>query len=258
MMVSYAKSSLFVSVGLLLLLLCGCGGGRDFQVATQVVPYTEEQMLAREQAKDARYQLREGDVLRVSFKYESQLNQDAILVLPDGYISPMGLSRSIKAAGKNLDELGFELTSAYGEDYRNPDLSVMIMEIAQPEIYVLGMVKLPGMYKMPANGKGVLQAIASAGGFLPDADRSEVALMRATEEGFLLRTIDLSSLDKAGLSDLMVFDVKPYDIVYVPRSGLGDFKYLVDTIFGPTQNISRFFWDVYAIANIDNVQNIIR
>ena len=258
MILSCQKTSLCAILGSLVVLLAGCGGGRDFQVATNLVPYTQEQMLAREMAKDARYELREGDVLRLAFKYESHLNQDALLVLPDGYISPMGLSRSIKAAGKNLDQLSSELTAAYGEDYRNPDLSVMILEIAQPEIYVLGMVKLPGLYKMPANGNGVIQAIASAGGFLPDASRSEVVLMRATDQGFMLRNIDLSHLEKAGLSDLLLFDVEPYDIVFVPRSGMGDFKYLVESVFGTSTNISRFFWDVYAIANIDKVQNIIR
>lgn len=235
---------------------CGSGGGR--QVQTEVIPYTAEQQEARVQAKEARYRLRAGDVIKIAFKFETDLDQSTVLVLPDGYISPEGLRSSVKAAGRTVDELNLELESAYARDYRNPDLSVVIVEISSPEVYVLGMVKLPGMYKLPTNGVGVVQAIASAGGFLPDASRSGVVLIRASEEGFVLRSLDLDHLEDVGFRDLAVFDLQPYDVIYVPRTGLGDFKYYAESVFGTALNMSQFFWDIYAIANIDKVQTVIR
>jgi len=238
--------------------LAGCSSSQPLRVETNLVPYTPEQQLIREEAQNARYRLRDGDVLKISFKYERDLDQKTVLVLPDGYISPEGLGRTVKASGRTVDELIQALTSEYAKDYRDPDLSVVILEVALPEVYVLGMVKQPGKYRMPANGSSVISAVASAGGFLPDAKKSDVVLMRATDDGFLLKSIDLDHMEHMGLQDMSVFDLQPYDVIFVPRSSLGDFKYYTDAIFGSALNISRFFWDLYAIANMNQVQSVIR
>lgn len=240
-----------------LLGLGGCGGTPP-GVETEVVPYTAEQVAAREAAREARYTLRVGDRFKVSFKYESDLDQEDVLVMPDGYVSMKGLGRTVKAVGLTVDDLDTALESAYGRDYRNPDLSVIVYEIADPEIYVLGFVKSPGLYKLPDRGVGIIQAVAMAGGFLDDAKQSQTVLMRATEEGFLMRTFDLSSLQEAGLAELAYLDLQPYDIVYVPRSGIGDFAYVANSVFGSMLNITRFFWDIYALGNLDKINTIIR
>ena len=234
----------------------GCGSSA-FPVQTETVPYTEEQLLAREMAKDARYRLRIGDRFKVAFKYETDLNQNNLVVLPDGYTSIGGVG-NVKAAGLTVEQLNGTLTEEYGRDYRNPDLTVIVQEISDPEVYVMGEVDRPGLYKMPDGGTGVLQAISLAGGFNDHAKKSQTVLLRATDDGFMVRSFDLSGVQNIGLMDLTYLDIQAYDIIYVPRSSLGDFAYLSQAIFGSALNVTRFFWDVYALANIDKIDRIVR
>lgn len=238
--------------------LTGCGSGGRRPIETQFVPYTPEQGVAREAAKDARYMLRTGDRLSIAFKYEPDLDVDNVLVLPDGFISLKGLSDPVKAAGKTIEDLDRVLETAYGADYRNPDLAVLINDITLPEIYVLGAVKLPGLYKLPEYGRGVIQAVAMAGGYLQDAKPANTVLMRATEQGFLMRRFDLAGLEKTPITDLNILDLQPYDIVYVPETNLSDFAHVAELVFGSAIKITGFFWDVYALSNLDKLQTILR
>lgn len=254
-----ARRLLSMALGLAALAaLAGCGGKAAGPVQTEILPYTPEQLAAREAAQDARYQLRVGDRFKVAFKYEPDLDQDDVLIMPDGFVSMKGLGGAIRAGGMTVDQLDAALESAYGQDYRNPDLSVIVYSIANPEIYVLGFVKAPGLYKLPDGGSGIVQAVAMAGGFIEDSKSSRTVLMRATETGFLVRTFDLSHLENMGPADLSYFDLQPYDIVYVPRSDVGTFAHIADRVFGSALNITRFFWDIYALGNLDKINTIIR
>lgn len=247
-----------VVLAILAIVAGGCGSGGRPPVETQVVPYTQEQLLAREGAKDARYRLRHGDRFSVAFKFEPELDMNNVLVLPDGYIALKGLSQPVRAAGATVEELDQALETAYAADFRNPDLSVLVLELAAPEVYVLGAVRLPGLYKLPEKGRGVLQAVAMAGGFQGGAKQSQVVLMRATDKGFLTRHYDLSDVADEQVSDLALFDLEPYDIVYVPKTGLTEFAETIELVFGSAVKVSRFFWDIYALNNLDKIQTIIR
>lgn len=237
-------------------LFSGCSSNRA-PMKTEIVPYTDEQLLARDMAKEARYRLRTGDRFKLTFKYEKELNQENLVVLPDGYISISGHG-NVKAAGLTLDELNATLTEQYAVDFRNPYLTVVLQEISDPEVYVLGEVEKPGLVKMPSGGAGILQAIAMAGGFRKDANRDQAVVLRAAEQGFLVRTFDFGEIQAPGEIDLDIFDVQPFDIIYVPRSHLGDFAYLSQAVFGSALNVTRFFWDIYAIANVDKIDRIVR
>jgi len=238
--------------------MAGCGSGQAFPVETEVVPYTQEQIAARDSARSAEYRLRTGDRVSVAFKYEKDLDQDLLLILPDGNLSMAGLSNPVKASGLTIRELDRTLTEEFAEDYKDPELTVVINEITDPEVYVLGEVENPGLYKIPHGGGGVIQAIAVAGGFDEHAQKSQVVLMRATEEGFQISAFDLDHLEYRGIQDLAYLDLQPFDIVFVPRSTLGDFSYLTNAIFGSALNVSRFFWDIYAIGNLDKIDRIVR
>lgn len=239
-----------------LLILGGCASGPQAP-RTRIVPYTGEQLVARDEAQAARYRIRTGDELKLSFKYEKDLNVDRILVLPDGYINLPGLG-SVRAAGATIPELDAKLKEMYGREYRNPDLSLLVLEIGQPEIYVLGSVNKPGLYQMPARGLGVLQAVATAGGFLDEAQKSQTVILRAGPEGFIVRSYDLAHIEEDGIADLSYFDLQPFDIVYVPRSKLGDIEYVTGAVFGSFLDVSNFFWDIYAVANVDKIDRLVR
>jgi len=241
-----------------LLLVAGCGGGERPPVRTEVVPFTPEQQQQLASARDAVYRLRDGDRLAVDFKYEDGLDSTNLLVLPDGRLTLPGGIDPVPARGMSVSELDSTLTARFAEDYRNPELSVIIESLADLKVYVLGYVRIPGEVSLPEGGMGVIQAIAAAGGFDEDAQVAETVVMRVTEEGFILRQIDLSHLEKRGFPDLLALDLQPYDVIYVPRTTLGDFAYFSDSFIGGLLNFSELFWDIYAIANIDKVDNIWR
>ncbi len=243
---------------LMLAVMAGCAGAPRPTVETALVPYTQEQKLARELARDARYRLRPGDRLNVAFKFEPQLNADNLLVLPDGYVALKGLAAPVLAAGRTVEELDQVLLEAYAADYRNPDLSVMVGDITAPEVYVLGAVKQPGLYKLPERGRGVIQAVALAGGYLEDAEQGQTVLLRAADDGFVVRRFDLSDLADLGMSEVVMMDLEPYDIVYVPRTRLSDLARVTQHVFGSVVKVTSFFWDVYALSHMNKIQTIMR
>lgn len=251
-----ASRLVILSILVLSAVLSGCASNSR-PVRTTMVPYSMEQIRARDEARQARYRIRTGDVLKAVFKYEKELNQETILVLPDGYVNLPGIG-SVRAAGRTISELDTELITRYGREYRNPDLSIVIVDISDPEVYVMGNVERPGLHKLPENGLGILQAVAAAGGFTESAEKSSTVVLRAGEDGFIIRSFDLSHIEESGIMDLSYFDLQPYDIVYVPQSKLGDLQYVTNTVFGSAKDLSSFFWDIYALANIDKIDRLVR
>lgn len=244
-----------IALLVLLSVLAGCGTTQAPR--TTMVPYTPEQLEARSRAEDARYRIRPGDTLRLAFKYEKELNEPRLLVLPDGYVIVPGVG-SVQAAGRTIPELDVHLNEVFAREYRDPELTVAVVDLTEPEVYVMGAVEHPGKYTMPLGGAGVMQAIAMAGGFRAGAQTSQTVILRAGQDGFVMTAYDLSHIEKTGIMDLTYLDLKPYDIVYVPNSTIADFKYVTNTLFDSVLDITDFFWDIYALANIDKIDRLVR
>lgn len=255
------RACLRLSAGLALVslfLLAGCGGGDMPPVHTELMPFTPDQIAARDKAQGAEYRLRPGDRLAVDFKYEDELDSTRLLILPDGRLSLPGGVDAVVAAGLTVAELDAALTAQYGRDFQRPELSILVEDLADLNVYVFGNVNQPGSVRLPAGAMGVLQAIASAGGFRTGAAADETAILRVTDEGFLLRRIDLTHLQRRGIPDVAVLDLQPYDVIFVPQSTLGDMKYVSDTLFRSVLDVTRLFWDVYAIGKLDKVTTLYR
>lgn len=243
---------------IMMILLSGCGSKGHRPVRTAMVPFSPDQQAELARVQDAEYRLRPGDRIAIDFKYEDDLDSTDLLILPDGRVTLPGGVGPVMARGHSVTELTGALTELYARDYRHPQLSIVVESLADLDIFVLGMVRDPGVVKLPPGGMGVLQAIAAAGGFEASARSQETVLMRVTPDGFMLRQIDLSHLQRRGFLELAELDLQPYDIIYVPRSSLGDLKYFSDTVLASLTNVTRLFWDVYAISNLNKVQNIWR
>jgi protein involved in polysaccharide export with SLBB domain len=241
---------------LLLALAAGCGGTKSYEPVTRLQPFTAEERQLYEAAADAQYRLRVGDTFRVAFKFEQQLNQENIRILPDGRFTMAGME-GVYAVGMTVAELDSAITAHFGRDYRSPDLSVIMQELGSEQVYVFGNVVRPGLVDLPQRGGSVLQAIAMAGGFAKGAQKEETVLIRVTPEGYLHRKYSLAHIEKQPL-DYTLWDLQPYDIIYVPQSTLGDFGYFGDMVLRNLWYISRVFWDVYAISNLDKVDVLTR
>lgn len=75
-----------------------------------------------------RYDLGVGDVVAVDVFGFPELSRERIVVLPDGFIS-VPLVGSLRAAGKNVDELSFEISQKLeAEQILDPQVSLAVVE----------------------------------------------------------------------------------------------------------------------------------
>jgi polysaccharide biosynthesis/export protein len=241
-----------------LVVTAGCGS-RSFldPGKTTIVPYTEEEMVLQAEARSAVYTIQPGDKFGVVFQYEPDMNQRGIIVMPDGFASVVGVDR-FQAVGMSLDKLDDTLTEQLGRLYEHPDITIVMEMLSASRVYILGEVVHPGAVEMNPGGMGVLQAIALGGGFSDDAAASESVVIRLTEKGYEYRRVDLDHLEKGGVMGSALMDLRPNDIIYVPRSAIGDIGYFNKTIVAGVLNVSRLYWDFYALANLDKVDRLLR
>lgn len=166
------------------------------------------------------YRLQVGDVLDVKLPLNPELN-DQVVVRPDGKISTL-MTGDVQAYGRTVGQVRRELANAYGKHLRNPQLSLVVRSFAPSRAYVLGEVNIPGEFITVGPTLTMLQAIARAGGVKNDADTDDIIIVRhgAGTKSIAYRT----SYHDAVTGDDPASDVRlaPYDIVYVPRTGVGN------------------------------------
>ncbi len=243
---------------LLAVMLGGCGGGTpNMVVESSYHAFTPEEMEARGRADGGRYRIQPGDVIELDFKYEDDLDKANILILPDGRFTAAGID-NINAAGLTVSELDELLVQRLSSDYRNPEVSVIIQEMGDRFVYVFGEVNKPGSYALDQGRGGILQSIALAGGFTNDASTAEVLIIRVAEDGYFYKIADISHLEKKAPFGLAELQVQGNDIIFVPRSTLGDLKYFGETFLANALRVTDIFWDIYAMNHLDKVDRLVR
>jgi protein involved in polysaccharide export with SLBB domain len=206
-------------------MLAGCASSRGTGPTVKreiAYTFTAEQQAALRAADERSYVIQAGDVLSVRDLLNELLEQDQILVLPDGSASFYGLDQ-VRVAGMTLRQLDELLTTEYAKEFRDPRVTVAVRQLGGTDVYVLGEVPDPGAYKWSPSGFNIMSAIAQAGGFASGADQGSVVLVRASAQGYLCREIDLRAFAEGRSFDPAILDVKPRDIIYVSRTAIGDF-----------------------------------
>lgn len=167
---------------------------------------------------DPRYIIQPGDQLSVKFFFNPELNEEDLVVRPDGHIS-LQLVHEVKAADLTPIQLKSILEEKYVGQLKNPEIAVIVRSVREPyRIYVDGEVKTPGEYEM-VGSLSVLQAIARAGGMKEDtAKKGDVKVIREDQDG--QRFVINVDLDRALNGGDLSQDIRllPSDMVYVPRS----------------------------------------
>jgi protein involved in polysaccharide export with SLBB domain len=167
----------------------------------------------------ADYQLTPGD--KLEFRVYNALDMDTIqIVRPDGRIT-LPLIEDINVAGMTMSELRARLVQAYKSEGFLTDqslrgLNLTILEFGSNKVYVGGEVKKPGF--VPYTGPTtVARTIIEAGDITVTSAPSQVILYRRDGS---YQVVDY----KAALSGDPSKDIaiRPNDIVYVPRSRIGD------------------------------------
>jgi polysaccharide export outer membrane protein len=122
--------------------------------------------------------------------------------------------RPLKAIGMTPDDLTTLLKR------RDSSItSVTVNEFRGNRITVTGEVNIQTNFDLQDSPTRVLDAIASAGGFTPLADTSEVRLTRHNAGKVEVFELDLHAAQR-GSSDYLNMLLEPGDRIYVPRSFL--------------------------------------
>ncbi len=166
-----------------------------------------------------------GDQLDVKFFYNPELNEQ-VSIRPDGRIS-LQLVHEIMAVNLTPQELTDLLTKKYAPDLKKPEIAVIVRSFSAQKIYVDGEVAKAGMFPL-IGFMSVLQAISQAGGVKDSARTTEVIVIRRGPDN--KRLVIPVILDKAIDGTDMSQDIalRPFDIVFVPKSPIANVNVWVD------------------------------
>ena len=165
----------------------------------------------------AGYRLQPGDLLRIKFLYHPELDIK-IPIRPDGNIT-LQLGGDIHAAGLYTTELEQVIKERTSDRLRDPEISVIVAQLADRKVYVGGEVRLPGFVPYQA-GMSPLQAIMDRGGFTDTARLDSVLRLSGAENDFQGTRLDFTK-PLSGEAPESVHLVAG-DVLYVPRTFIGD------------------------------------
>lgn len=185
-----------------------------------------------------------GDTLDVIVRRGAGEEKYAAAVRANGLVTVAFVDIDVKGlteaeAEKRIDE---QLASVI----RNPRAQVRLVQKGVTRVrnfYVLGEVKSPGKYPL-GRRTTLLQALGLGGGYTDVADIGKVIIISRQGETPQVRVANLQSVLVRGdiSADLTVNNE---DVVFVPRSGVGDFNHyytkvvqpILSTVLGVVQSV---------------------
>jgi polysaccharide export outer membrane protein len=161
------------------------------------------------------YRLCKSDVIQVSFTFSPEFDQ-IVTVQPDGYIVLKGAG-SLFVEGATLGEASNAVRDAYSKMLHSPEVTLTLKEFEKPYFIAAGEVGHPGKYELRSETT-VIEAVAIAGGFTPQAKHSQVVLFRRVSQQFAeTRVLNIKQELRARKLDEDV-QLRPGDLVYVPQN----------------------------------------
>lgn len=225
----------------LLVLLSGCA--RKEITPLEDVLVEQEASASRTQA----YLLRVGDVIDVYFAADPGLDFDTPIT-PSGTIS-LPMAGEIPAAGRTTGELGTAVAEAMAPYLVDPTSSVVIQSLAKQYVYVIGEVTSPGRIEDIAD-LTVSMALAEAGGIHQLGKPSSVMVVRTrgVERPVAFKVDVTKILSARDMSQDVA--LRPNDVVYVPKSVIGQVDEFVDLFMNRIAPAQLFYLRGYDIAHL--------
>ena len=239
-----------MKLGTLILIAALCLGLPVAAAANTVL--TSSDSTAMDWSRVPEYRIVPGDRLELDFGRRNDGGPDLreARVRPDGRITvfPAG---DVIAAGLTPMELQRNIVALLSADLKLPRVVVNVVEVAGNVVHVLGRVDRPGSY--PAGPfVTVMQAVTAAGGLKDDAARNSVLLFhRDGARTVAVSRIRLDRLVKG--DDLADAVVGRFDIVFVPRSTIGNLNVFTQQFLAPAAGLlssSLVGWELF---NLDRV-----
>lgn len=171
------------------------------------------------------YRITRGDVLDIKFLYNPELNE-SVPVRPDGRIS-LQIVKDVPVVGLTPVELTNVLTEKFAAELKKPEITVIVRQFTSQKVFVDGEVSKRGLIPL-ASPMTAFEAIAQAGGFTEYARTNEIIIIRRYQDKSpKITVVDLEKFVNGTDfgQDIML---AAYDIVYVPKSPIGNVNTFVD------------------------------
>jgi polysaccharide export outer membrane protein len=184
-----------------------------------------------------------GAAPEISFIKIEELSAKEV-VAPDGNIY-LPLAGAVRASGLTLNQLRHRVKEKVADYVKNPEVSVTIKTFGGKKVIVLGEVNDPGVYR-PTSKTSVLELISLAGGYTDDAVLKSVMLIRGSLDNPEVKVLDINAVIKKG-DVSQNLEVKPQDIVYVPKTIISDVNYFLTQLLGPLTSSSSAVGAIRAV-----------
>lgn len=203
--------------------LCACAGPRTAGAPSDAADRQSEaerrMILTAQDLKDqtqASGKMQPGDLLEITIFKEADMNR-TIRISGNGTIT-FPLVGSLKVADLSVPEAESLLAGKLADFLVKPQVTVLVKEYGNKQIYVLGEVKKPGSIQLPAERRlTVLEAITLAGGFTDLAAPDRTKVLRAANGRNQSIRVEISRITKQGDKSADIF-LEPNDTVFVPQS----------------------------------------
>ena len=172
------------------------------------------------------YVIEPGDTLTLRFERNPELNEDALIVRPDGMIAPQ-LIPEVPAAGLTPAALSDQLHQAYASELAHPKVTVGVKTFTKHRVTVAGEVTTPGIQPL-LHDMTLSQAIQHAGGFLKTANRGQVIIIRHHSDGTVSgHAVDLEEVE-SGNHPIDDVQLQALDQIYVPKTQIANINVVVE------------------------------
>ncbi len=165
----------------------------------------------------------------------------AIGIFEDNTIELADLEHAFIRRGNRVLPVNFIELVRKGNPLHNIPLKdkdyIYIPSALNTEVYILGEVNLPGHYGFKEN-MTLSQVVTYAKGFKVNANLQQVAIIRGTLSNPVVYIANLEDILEGKSKD---FRVKPFDIVFIPTSTLGDWNNILRTIMPSLETIQSAY-----------------
>jgi polysaccharide export outer membrane protein len=136
--------------------------------------------------------------------------------------------------GLTLDKLENKFKEEFAKYIKFPQVSIMIKKFSGSKIIVLGEVLYPGIYSYQG-AINLIEAVALAGDFTQNAHIDSVLIVRGGFSGKpSVERINMARVLTRGIVDKgKDINLKPNDVVYVPRTFVANLNKFMSTDIGP-------------------------
>lgn len=203
-----------VRAGAILLLVACCG----LASCASSNPVTESSFIQTVPAsKTSEYKIQPLDTIQVTVFNEPNLSLKARVSGQSTINYP--LVGEVKLGGLTVSEAEKKLADLLGHDYLvNPSVSVVVERAASRRVILLGQVRSPGSFEIPADETiTLLDAIARAGGFTELAATDRVRIIRNENGEVKTIQVNVSAFMKSGDRSKDV-ELKADDVISVPET----------------------------------------